>query len=476
MRFDPPRLALASVLAAAVTAMASTAAAQGVGVSGSLGYAKPLANDQSKELGDGPVGQAGPQLWLTRGFALQLEGTLLGLGQGDPPTNPALAPRKAAGLVGAGLGIVGRPFASSYDGSVANPSGLFADLNGGAAFTGGLTRAAFDAHVGWDFWLSEGFGLGPSIGLMYVVQPNDTVRPDDAVIGLVALRGTYYPVKTDKAPPPASRVDRDADGIFDEDDKCPDDPEDKDGFEDADGCPDPDNDKDGILDEKDACPNEPEDKDGFQDEDGCPDPDNDADGVLDVRDKCPLVPEDFDGFEDDDGCPDEDNDKDKIPDVKDLCPNEAEDYNGYADEDGCPDAESIRVVGDQIVLDEKIFFHLQLAAIQPRSFGLLSRLAKLLLAHPEYKHISIEGHADETGTDDFNQKLSEARAGAVRDKLISYGVTASRLSAVGLGESRPAEEGHTQKAWQKNRRVEFRITRETRVIDRTDAKPKGGSR
>jgi len=65
--------------------------------------------------------------------------------------------------------------------------------------------------------------------------------------------------------------DRDGDGIPDELDKCPDEPEDKDGFEDEDGCPDPDNDKDGIPDTADACPNEPETVNGFQDEDGCPD-------------------------------------------------------------------------------------------------------------------------------------------------------------------------------------------------------------
>jgi outer membrane protein OmpA-like peptidoglycan-associated protein len=66
-------------------------------------------------------------------------------------------------------------------------------------------------------------------------------------------------------------LDRDGDGIPDDIDKCPDKPEDKDGFEDEDGCPDPDNDQDGIPDVSDACPNEPETVNGFQDEDGCPD-------------------------------------------------------------------------------------------------------------------------------------------------------------------------------------------------------------
>ena len=68
---------------------------------------------------------------------------------------------------------------------------------------------------------------------------------------------------------------------------------------------DKDTDGDGIPDSIDKCPNEPEDKDGFQDEDGCPDPDNDGDGILDVNDKCPNEPETFNGYQDSDGCPDE---------------------------------------------------------------------------------------------------------------------------------------------------------------------------
>ncbi len=131
--------------------------------------------------------------------------------------------------------------------------------------------------------------------------------------------------------------DEDGDGIDDRVDKCPNEAEDKDGFEDADGCPDPDNDQDGILDAVDQCPLVPEDLDGFEDADGCPDPDNDNDGILDKDDKCPNEPEDFDGFEDRDGCPDPDNDGDGIPDTDDLCPLSPENKNGFEDQDGCPD-------------------------------------------------------------------------------------------------------------------------------------------
>ncbi len=135
-------------------------------------------------------------------------------------------------------------------------------------------------------------------------------------------------------------LDNDRDGIPDSRDKCRDAPEDFDGFQDDDGCPDLDDDNDGIPDADDKCRNEPEDKDGFQDEDGCPDPDNDGDGIPDAKDMCPNGPEDFDGFRDEDGCPDPDNDGDGIPDVKDQCPNEPEDFDGFQDEDGCPDPDN----------------------------------------------------------------------------------------------------------------------------------------
>jgi OmpA-OmpF porin, OOP family len=169
--------------------------------------------------------------------------------------------------------------------------------------------------------------------------------------------------------------DRDHDGVYDIDDKCPDQPEDRDGFQDQDGCPDADNDNDGIPDAQDKCPNDPEDLDQFEDEDGCPDLDNDKDGIPDLNDacpnaaedgkgkrpkdgcpstaedsdgdgvndtidKCPDDPEDRDSFQDDDGCPDLDNDNDGIPDNFDTCPNDAEDPDGFEDEDGCPEPDN----------------------------------------------------------------------------------------------------------------------------------------
>jgi len=136
--------------------------------------------------------------------------------------------------------------------------------------------------------------------------------------------------------------DNDGDRRPDSEDKCPNAAEDIDGFEDDDGCPDPDNDKDGILDLEDKCPNDPEDGKPPFPKDGCPADkhDSDGDGIPDSTDKCPLEEEDKDGFEDDDGCPELDNDKDGIPDAQDKCPLCPEDKDGFEDDDGCPDPDN----------------------------------------------------------------------------------------------------------------------------------------
>ena len=131
--------------------------------------------------------------------------------------------------------------------------------------------------------------------------------------------------------------DEDRDGIEDAEDSCPTDREDRDGFSDDDGCPDPDNDGDGILDDKDACDDEREDFDQNADDDGCPDNDNDGDGVHDGYDSCEGAKEDMDGDRDDDGCPDLDTDRDGVADAADKCPTQAEDTDGLGDEDGCPE-------------------------------------------------------------------------------------------------------------------------------------------
>jgi outer membrane protein OmpA-like peptidoglycan-associated protein len=243
-------------------------------------------------------------------------------------------------------------------------------------------------------------------------------------------------------------------------DQCPAVAEDRDGFKDEDGCPDEDNDQDRILDSEDKCPNEPETLNNWEDADGCPDviPDTDKDGLLDPQDKCPKEPEDKDGFEDADGCPDPDNDKDGILDVTDKCPNEAEVVNGVDDTDGCPDQGLVKLTKAKIEILDKVFFDFNKATIKPQSFELLNQVAFVLKNNPQIKKIRVEGHTDNKGKAAYNLKLSQARADSVMKYLVGQGVDAARLESKGYGDQMPIEDNRTKAGQDANRRVEFVIT------------------
>ncbi len=149
-------------------------------------------------------------------------------------------------------------------------------------------------------------------------------------------------------------IDDDDDGIPDKYDACPREkgPESNKGCPVKDAAPKPagkDRDHDGIMDDVDRCPDQPEDRDGFQDHDGCPDPDNDHDGISDTDDACPNEPGERSADPARNGCPLEDADGDTILDSADKCPKEAETWNGVDDEDGCPDTGGKALV----TIDEK---------------------------------------------------------------------------------------------------------------------------
>ena len=290
--------------------------------------------------------------------------------------------------------------------------------------------------------------------------------------------------------------DRDGDGMRDDVDACPDEPEDFDGFADEDGCPDPDNDRDGILDVEDECPmvpedrdgdhdedgcpegsegdrdgdgildiddrcpDEPEDLDGFEDADGCPDVDNDSDGVLDVDDLCPMDAEDPDGFEDTDGCPDLDNDEDRILDVDDRCPNRPETYNGTEDEDGCPDTGILVYDNGVFTLFEQVHFAYDSAEILPESNVLLDAIAASLQGMPQLQLVEVQGHADDRGTDEYNIALTRDRAAAVVTALQQRGIAPSRLRSAGYGERCPEIAGTSRAARDANRRVVIKVIRD----------------
>lgn len=341
-----------------------------------------------------------------------------------------------------------------FDPSARLPLALLTELSGSTAladpFAGGgafglewLAGARARIARGVDLTLAAGAGLADGVG-----------TPDWRVV--VGLTFTSSP------------DDRDADGIPDVVDACPDEPEDVDGFADSDGCPDPDNDGDGILDVEDGCPNEPETQNMIADDDGCPDSegnDRDGDGILDEDDACPNVAEDFDNFEDEDGCPEPDNDRDGVVDALDRCPTTLETINGVDDDDGCPDrgeGQTRYVQSDRIELTGSVNFETGKSVIKEESKSLLNQVALQILAHAEIKRVRIEGHTDAVGDEEGNLILSQDRADAVRRYLIQRGVEPKRLEAQGFGEARPIDSNSTSEGRARNRRVEFFIAESVR--------------
>lgn len=210
-----------------------------------------------------------------------------------------------------------------------------------------------------------------------------------------------------------------------------------------------DRDGDGIEDPDDVCPDEPEDRDGFEDVEGCPDPDNDGDGVPDVVDACPDKP----GLPEYDGCPDQDGDE--IPDREDRCPS----IKGEAKYDGCPPEGPpyVTVEGDRVELANSVRFDTGKDTVTPDSRPVLDEVARILLAHPELRLVRVEGHTDSRGSDAFNLDLSKRRARTVVRELIARGVQGWRLDSEGYGETRPIADNHTALGRAKNRRVELTI-------------------
>ncbi len=148
--------------------------------------------------------------------------------------------------------------------------------------------------------------------------------------GVALIRGLVGIAYTPRA------LDDDDDGVRESDDRCPAQREDRDGFEDNDGCPDVDNDNDRVLDEADRCPNVPEDADNHEDSDGCPDPDNDRDGVNDADDLCADESANPRPDPENRGCPIRDRDGDEVLDADDQCPETAVGERADPQRRGCP--------------------------------------------------------------------------------------------------------------------------------------------
>ncbi|MBU6123036.1 OmpA family protein [Hymenobacter siberiensis] len=232
-------------------------------------------------------------------------------------------------------------------------------------------------------------------------------------------------------------LDRDADGVPDYQDKCPDEK----GLATLEGCPDRDG--DGVRDSEDACPDTP----GKAELKGCPDADND--GVSDPNDKCPDTPA---GTRvDANGCPLVlDQDRDGVLDNVDKCPDTP--AGARVDSVGCP----LAIDPSLLKLQVPIRFRTNSTVIERSSYPTANRISQAMKTHADYQ-LRIIGHADSRGTDEYNQGLSVRRAEAVKRYFTNKGVESSRIITEGRGESEPAAPNTTPAGMTKNRRVEFRF-------------------
>lgn len=314
------------------------------------------------------------------------------------------------------------------------------------------------------------------------IQDKDDLCPDDP--GLPEFNGC---------------ADRDGDKIIDQQDACPDEP----GLLEFNGCPDKDGDK--IMDKDDDCPDEP----GLPQFKGCPD--RDADGIQDKLDLCPDKP----GPERNDGCPEiklnlidsqgrilrtvtrgkdgsftfdelpgdesiifrlEGDDTDSIKEIKVIVGgivkkairNNTDHFfrfivlkiaNSNLNPEDAKDV-AIKLNKEEAEVLKKAFNNLEFATakdiIKQESFASLDELYGLMVKKPNWR-LKISGHTDNQGKAPTNLKLSEKRAKAVMNYLVSKGIAADRFKPEWFGSKKPIADNKTEAGRQKNRRVEMLI-------------------
>ena len=118
-----------------------------------------------------------------------------------------------------------------------------------------------------------------------------------------------------------------------------------------------------------------------------------------------------------------------------------------------------KAVGKKIEINEKVMFDYNKASIKVDSHELLKDVAAVMSEHQSIEKVRIEGHTDSDGTDEYNKKLSQDRADAVKAFLVQAGIDETKLEAVGHGEEKPIAPNDTAEGKEKNRRVEFNIAK-----------------
>lgn len=185
--------------------------------------------------------------------------------------------------------------------------------------------------------------------------------------------------------------------------------------------------------------------------------DTDGDGVLNPWDVCVAGKEDLDGFEDEDGCPDVDNDRDGVLDVADAAPDVPETVNGFEDEDGAPDVVPNRLLGFRAEVSP-VLFSRNSAVVGREALPRLRTVSRLLGLLGDGLSIEVGGHSDEQGTARTKERVSQARARAVRDALVRAGVDGALIEVVGYSDTAPLDTTGTPEGADRNRRAEIKMT------------------
>jgi len=313
-------------------------------------------------------------------------------------------------------------------------------LHGGAgtAYQGNNAGVTLNFGPGANFWISDQFGINVHGSGKWHLKHGDKLYGTNHFQYSASLMYRFIDNDDDNG-------DDDNDGVKNKVDNCPNVP----GVALNNGCPEEINDRDGdgISDAIDDCP----DVYGTTDV-GCPkivkEADTDGDSVLDSVDKCPKII----GLPTNNGCPLPDTDNDGIVDSADKCPN----VPGVESNNGCP-YEGIEIGTTDTnlnIVSKGILFNSGNANFRQDSYPVLIKVVEMMKQYPEAK-FKIEGHTDSSGRYDSNKRLSQTRANAVRNYLISSDIPSENLDAEGFGETRPAASNLTKEGRRLNRRVEI---------------------
>ena len=312
-------------------------------------------------------------------------------------------------------GIVSYNLNTLFKGKTLMP---FLEVGGGYSIFDEQGAGYFNLGAGIEIWLGPKKKTALTLETIYK-NTGETygVKHFQHLMGLAFLFG--------------AKKDLDGDGIPDKEDACPQ----VAGLIEFNGCPDTDG--DGIQDAEDDCPEVA----GIASWNGCPD--TDGDGIQDEEDDCPNTP----GIPAFNGCPDTDG----VKDLEDQCPDEA----GTIENDGCPEITQ-EIIERLQEIGKIIYFATNDSKLNERNNQILDEVFNTLQNYSSYK-VVVEGHTDSSGQASFNQALSEKRANSVMRYLIEKGMSPSRVSAKGYGETRPAVSNDTAEGRRENRRVVFEI-------------------